>query len=98
MCHGGRGSGDCVPTATEGHPREATGRQQGINALNQWPFLLGGFELATYHPAACHVETETPRKVIRLAIFKSSFSPVVLRTPCSVLTSKGEQKTAELPF
>ena len=88
LCHGGRGSGHCVPTATEGHPREAAGRQ---DALNQWPFLLGGFELATCHPTARHVETETPQKVIRLGTFKSSFSPVEL-------ASKGEQGTRELPL
>ena len=46
---------------------------------------------------ARHVETETPRKVIRLGTFKSSFSPVVLGNSYSVLTNKGEQKTTELP-
>jgi len=45
---------------------------------------------------ARHVETETPRKVIRLGTFQSSFSPVVCRNSYSVLTSKGEQRTAEL--
>lgn len=73
-------------------------KQQGINALNQCPFLLGGFELTTYHLATHHVETEIPQKVIRLGTFKSSFSPVVLRNSYSVLMSKGDRKTAELPF
>lgn len=45
-------TGGCVHTAAEGRLREAAGRKQGTNTLNQWPFLLGGFELATCHPAA----------------------------------------------
>ena len=44
----------------KGHLREAAGRQLGISALNQWLFLLDGFELATCHPAARHLEMEDP--------------------------------------
>lgn len=47
---------------------------------------------------AHHGEMETPRKVIRLGTFQSSFPPVVRRKSYSVLMSKGEQRTTELPL
>lgn len=74
----GEGHGHCVHAAAKGHLREAAGRQQGIKAPSQWLFLLGGFERATCHPAARHLEMEDSSESHQVSAFKSSFSPVVL--------------------